>query len=86
MGRLDIPRFDDFLNEMGDGRSQRWADDAIKEVQRDIGISYDLTNPDDARRFVSAMFALNQRATVYMMHDYHDWLCRQLDSKTLRLL
>ena len=86
MGQLEIPDFDDFLNEMSDGRSERWAEDAMKEVRREIGFSFDLTNPDDTKRFVSATFALGQRATVYMLRDYHDWLRRQLGSRSLRLM
>lgn len=86
MNGLNIPGFDDFLADMGADRTQRWIDDALKEVQREIGISFDLTNPDDTKRFVTATFALNQRATVLMLRDYHAWLCKQLGERSLRLL
>ena len=86
MNDLNIPSFDDFLDEMSDGRSQRWADDALKEVMRNIGISFDPRNPEDVERLVQATFALGQRATIHMLRDYHDWLCRQLGSKSLRLI
>ena len=46
----------------------------------------DITNPDDSKRFVSALAAFNQRTTVLMLRDYHDWLCTQLENSSLRLI
>ena len=83
---LVMPSFDDFLHEMGHERIAKWADDSLKDVHREIGISFDLTNPDDAKRFVSAMFALNQRTTILMLRDYHDWLTSKLAQRSVRLL
>ena len=86
MGELDIPSFADFIRDMGEERIAEWVDNAQKSVQREIGFSFDLTNPDDAKRFVMAMFSLNQRATMQMLGDYHAWLCKQLSQRSLRLL
>ena len=86
MGEMDIPSFADFLDEMGEERAQKWIVEAERHAQREIGIGYDLANPDDAKRFVSAIFAMNQRATILMLQDYHEWLCKQFGSRALRLI
>lgn len=86
MGDLNMPGFSDFLAEMGEARVVKWSSDALRDVRRDIGLSFDLSNPDDAARFVTAMQALNQRTTVLMLQDYHDWFCRLLAQRSVRLL
>ena len=86
VGNLNVPAFSDFLDEMGPERFDRWSGVALKEVQREIGFSFDLTNPDDAKRFVTALFCLNQRSTILMLEDYHTWLIGKLDAASLHLI
>ena len=86
MSNHKLPRFDDFLSDMGDDRVMSWHEDALRTVPLEIGFSFDITNPDDSKRFVSALAAFNQRTTVLMLRDYHDWLCTQLENSSLRLI
>lgn len=86
MSHLNVPSFSDFLDDMSDERKAYWQNDALHLVQEHIGISFDITNPDDTKRFVTAMFHLNQRWTLLMLQDYHEWLIEKLDASSLHLI
>ena len=86
MDNSDFLSFDDFLADMGTERVLSWHDDALRDVRREIGFAFDLANSEDAQRFFTAVIATNQRATMLMLRDYHDWLYKQLDQRSLRLI
>lgn len=86
MDKSEFPSFDDFLSDVGDDRRNAWFDEALHDVRREVGFAFNLASQDDAKRFMTAMTALNQRITILMLRDYHDWLCKQLSQRSLRLL
>lgn len=86
MGNLAIPGFTDFLSEMGEARIVQWSTDAARVVRSEIGMAFDLSSPEDAKGFVTAITALNQRATINMLQDYHAWLIDKLDRSSLHLI
>ena len=86
MSQTEMPSFDAFLADMGQDRMREWCSESLKDVQREIGISFDFRNPDDLQRFVSAMMSLNLNTSVRMLRDYHSWLTDSLSQRSLRLL
>ena len=86
MGNLNFPSFADFLEDMGDAHLDSLQNDALRSVQLNIGMGFDLSVPDDTKRFVAAMFSLNQRWTLLMLQDYHNWLIEKLEEKAIHLI
>lgn len=86
MSSLDMPSFDDFLAHKGQTGIREWCSESLKDVQREIGFSFDFSNPDDLQRFASALISLNLNTSVRMLRDYHTWLTDTLSQRSIRLL
>lgn len=84
MSRIEIPGFDEFLDDMGEDRCVQWAAEANRAVER-LPVHLPLTG-ETANEFVMAVTALNQRMTIAMLRDYHEWLIAQLSQRSVHLL
>lgn len=85
MSNIQIPSFDDFLDEMGEDRIAAWADEGNDAMQSFMPVRAPVT-PEGASEFATALSAMNQRFAVAMLRDYHLWLVEQLSKVSLRLL
>lgn len=85
MSKLQIPDFNQFLIDMGNERYEYWADAANKAVESFFPLQAPVFQ-SGADQFATALTALNQRLTIEMLRDYHEWLIEQLSKKSLHLL
>lgn len=84
MSNIEIPSFDDFLSEMGEERRAEWMEEGNRAIEA-LPVHLPLTDKT-AIEFVTAVTALNQRMTIAMLRDYHEWLIAQLSQRSVHLL
>lgn len=85
MSNLQVPGFDDFLLWAGPERMEQWAEDGNAALKTFNPLP-PLLNQDGPSAFATALCAANQRMTIAMLRDYHEWLIAQLGQRSLHLL
>ena len=79
---MEIPSFDEFLLEMGEDRIAGWTKD-VNEAQ--FRIELPLT-PFNIQNFYTSILSSSAMIAKAMLRDYHEWLIKQLEQNSLRLL
>lgn len=84
MSRSDFPSFDEFLSRYTEEDIIRWSRGAQEIAdQRPIQLPLDESN---VHNFATTLCAMNFPIMLAILREYHEWLCEQLDQRSLRLL
>lgn len=84
MSSSDFPSFDEFLARYSEEDFSRMADGAQTIAnQRPVQLPLNEHNIGD---FATTLCAMNVPFTLALLRDYHEWLCSELDRRSLRLL
>lgn len=79
---LTIPSFDDFLADMGEKKTEWYmAVDGKKLCD-----NYPPRTAQEVQKMAAALISASHDVTVAMLRDYHEWLVKQLASKSVHLV
>lgn len=84
MPKSEFPSFDDFLAGFKPEDYARWADRANEALSL-TPVHFPI-NQENCNTFISAICSMSTQVTIAMLRDYHDWLCTELEKRSLRLI
>jgi len=82
---VDFPSFQDFLDDVGEERRFEWTQLAQQEIKHLMPIHPPL-DEISMSHFGTALGLYSHKLTILMLADYHEWLIRQLSTRSFRLL
>lgn len=79
---LNIPSFDDFLADMGEKKNEWYMSiDGLKLCD-----NYPPQTVQELQEMAARLISASHDLTIAMLRDYHEWLVKQLASKSVHLI
>lgn len=79
---MNFPSFDDFLLEMGPERVAQWSD-TVNDIAPEVTLPL---TPFNIQKFYSSFMLASAVMSKAMMRDYHEWLIKELEKHSVRLI